>query len=776
MIKKYRMIQVMGDEMFHELFINTTILITFLFVGHQIYFLYYSNLHSKLISKLLYGLGYGVLGIALMYFSIQVNETTIIDLRYVVFVLSALHGGFVTSLSASIVIALGRILLFGINTSSIYGVISALLLGFILGIISKYLKQSNWKNWAFLQLISLSVASIFITHLLKDSNLLWETLTYVWSFSLLAGMFSNYLLIFIFKSFNDSNDLLMRQDELIESKAKLSVTLDSIGDGVITTDINGKITYMNPIAETLTGWLQEEALGKDHQEVLNIINEFSRKMVGSPIIKALAQKRVVGLDKDTLLITKKGAELPIDDSASPIIDHQGDTLGAVMVFRDLFEKKKYEEQIRYYAFHDTLTGLPNRRLFYEKIAIAMVNSQRNTHPMALLFIDLDHFKFINDSLGHDLGDLLIKEVSSRLIACVREKDIVARLGGDEFTIIMEDIAKEQLEQTAKRMIQSLSTSYMLKGNELFITPSIGISLFPEDATDVDTLIKNADTAMYYVKMNGKNNYFYFNKEMNQQLNRKRLIHKGLRKAIEKNEFILYYQPKVELGTGKIIGVEALIRWMHPELGMVPPNEFITIAEETGQIKSIGKWVLHTACRQGQEWIEKGFIPLRIAVNVSLQQLMQDDFINNVEEVLHETGFNAANLEMEITESVMQSGEYTINMLHKLKEMGIYISIDDFGTGYSSLSYLKRLPLDALKIDKSFVDDIQIDQTDSDIVKTIIALAKNLKLKCIAEGVETEVQTHFLKENGCHEVQGYFISKPIHVTEFEQLIAGLAKVI
>ncbi|MDR7002754.1 diguanylate cyclase (GGDEF)-like protein/PAS domain S-box-containing protein [Neobacillus niacini] len=746
------------------------ILITFLFVGHQIYFFSYSNLHSKFISKWLYGLGYGVLGIALMYFSIQVNDTTKIDLRYVVIVLSALHGGFATSLSASIVIALGRILLFGINTSSIAGVISALLVGFLLGMISKYLRQNHWKNWLILQLISLFVSSIFLTYLLKNTDLLWETLTYFWGFSLLVSVISNYLLIFIFKSSNDSIDLIKRQYELIESKAKLSVTLDSIGDGVITTDINGKITYMNPIAETLTGWLQEESLGKDHQEILNIINEYSRGMVESPITKALAQKRVVGLDKDTLLITKKGTELPIDDSASPIIDHQGKIIGAVMVFRDLFEIKKYEEQIRYYAFHDTLTELPNRRLFYEKITTAMANSQRNSQPMALLFIDLDHFKFINDSLGHDIGDLLIKEVSSRLVACVREKDIVTRLGGDEFTIILENISKEELEQIAKRVIQSLSASYMLKGNELFITPSIGISTAPEDGTDVDTMIKNADTAMYYVKMNGKNNYFYFNKEMNQQINRKMMIDKGLRKAIEKNEFILYYQPKVELGTGKIIGVEALIRWMHPEMGMVPPSEFISIAEETGQIKAIGKWVLHTACKQGQEWVEKGFPPLRIAVNVSLQQLMQDDFIHNVEETLHETGFNPENLEMEITESVMQSGEYTIKVLHKLKEMGIYISIDDFGTGYSSLSYLKRLPLNALKIDKSFVDDIQIDQTDSDIVKTIIALAKTLKLKCIAEGVETADQSHFLKENGCHEVQGYYISKPIHVKEFEKLIA------
>ncbi|NHN35590.1 sensor domain-containing protein [Paenibacillus agricola] len=557
------------------------------------------------------------------------------------------------------------------------------------------------------------------------------------------------------------------EQNLRESQEWFSTTLKCIGDGVIATDITGKVTFMNPIAETLTACKEKDGLGKNIEEVLHLVNEETRQLVTNPVNKVIKEKRIVGLANHTVLINKDGAEIPIDDSAAPILNDQGEMAGIVMVFRDVIERKSYEEKIKHYAYYDSLTGLPNRRLFTDRLTMALVNAKRTNTTLATMFIDLDKFKMVNDTLGHEIGDLLLVEVASRLITCVREGDTVARLGGDEFIILMQDIDQTVVTQVAERIIKKVSCKYNINGFQLFTTPSIGTSLYPHDGEDVESLIKNADMAMYYVKDNGKNNHHFFASFMNDKTERKMEIDKGLREALEKNQFELYYQPKMDLVTGDISGVEALIRWHHPEMGMISPVEFIPVAEEIGLIASIGEWALQTACTQCMKWQNSGFPSIRVAVNVSTLQFRQQNLVSTVRRILKDSQLNPKCLELEITESVMQNTE-SIHKLFELKAMGIYMSIDDFGTGYSSLSYLKRMPIDSLKIDKSFINDIHMDPTDTMIVTTIINLAKSLNLRVIAEGVETAEQLQFLKQHKCDEIQGFFISKPVPAREFEMV--------
>jgi diguanylate cyclase (GGDEF)-like protein/PAS domain S-box-containing protein len=555
------------------------------------------------------------------------------------------------------------------------------------------------------------------------------------------------------------------EQNLRESQEWFSTTLKCIGDGVIATDITGKITFMNPIAEALTACTEKDALGKDIEKVLHLVNEETRELVTNPVNIVINEKRIVGLANHTLLINKNGVEIPIDDSAAPILNDQGEMAGIVMVFRDVIERKSYEEKIKKYAYYDSLTGLPNRRLFTDRLTMALVNAKRNNTTLATMFIDLDQFKMVNDTLGHEIGDLLLVEVAGRLTRCVREGDTVARLGGDEFIILMQDVDPIVVTQVAERIIDKVSCKYTITGHQLFTTPSIGTSFYPDDGKDVESLIKHADMAMYYVKGNGKNNHQFFASFMNDKTVRKMEIGKGLREALEKNEFELYYQPKMDLVSGDIFGVEALIRWHHPKMGMISPAEFIPVAEQIGLIAFIGEWVLQAACMQCIKWQNSGFTSIRVAVNVSTLQFRQQNLVATIKRILKESRLDPRYLELEITESVMQNAD-SIHKLFELKAMGIYISLDDFGTGYSSLSYLKRLPIDSLKIDKSFITDIYVDPTDTEIVTTIITLAKSLHLRVIAEGVESAEQLKFLKQHKCDEIQGFFISKPVPARDFE----------
>jgi diguanylate cyclase (GGDEF)-like protein/PAS domain S-box-containing protein len=446
--------------------------------------------------------------------------------------------------------------------------------------------------------------------------------------------------------------------------------------------------------------------------------------------------------------------------------------GVVIVVRDVTERTYAEEQIKHLAYHDALTGLPNRLLFKDRLTVALSHAQREHTRLAVLFLDLDRFKVINDSLGHNIGDQLLQAVAARVQACVRDSDTVARLGGDEFTIMIPGLVRsEDAAPVAQKILEAVRYPFHLEGREFYITTSIGISLYPEDGMDAETLIKNADTAMYQAKEQGRDNYQLFNAYINARALQRIALEHGLRRALLNEEMRVHYQPIFDFRAGRIVGMEALLRWTHPEMGAIPPSVFIPLAESTGLMMPIGQWVLRTACMQAKSWHDAGHKNLSLAVNLSVTQLQQPDLVARVREVLEETGLPPRLLELEITESsAMQSPEASVRTLYDLKKLGIRISLDDFGTGHSSLSYLKRFPIDTLKIDQSFVRDINSDPDTAAIVTAIIAMAHSLRLKVIAEGVEFSEQANFLKHYSCDQMQGYLIKAPVGAEEFFELIA------
>jgi len=464
---------------------------------------------------------------------------------------------------------------------------------------------------------------------------------------------------------------------------------------------------------------------------------------------------------------KDGSKIWLRGGAGALHSADGKVLYYVGAVEDITEQKLLEEQVRYLAYYDALTGLANRSLLQDRLAKALAGARRRGEKVALLFLDIDRFKTINDSLGHSVGDLLLKEVAERLKNWAREQDTVARLGGDEFVVVLtgiKDVAGAAV--AADRLMKTMSTEFMVQGHSLSATCSLGISVFPDHGRDGEALIKNADAAMYCAKENGRNNFQFFSQEMNSRAVERLTLESSLRLAIESKELFLVYQPQWDVATGKITGAEALLRWQHPRLGLVPPDKFIPIAENSGLIMPIGEWVLKTACAQARRWQDEGLPPLPVAVNVSAVQFRQESFPALIRRVLHETGLPAQYLELELTEGLLlSSADVTLSVLQELNEMGVNLSIDDFGTGYSSLSYLKHLPVYKLKIDRSFVRDITVDPDDAAITGTIISMAKSLNLKVIAEGVENAEQMLFLREHDCDEVQGYYFSRPLAVDDF-----------
>jgi diguanylate cyclase (GGDEF)-like protein len=436
------------------------------------------------------------------------------------------------------------------------------------------------------------------------------------------------------------------------------------------------------------------------------------------------------------------------------------------------ERKRYQVQLEHQANYDALTGLPNRNLLHDRLRQA-VYSQRSPRNIAVVFMDLDHFKFVNDSLGHGTGDKLLKSMGERLRAVLREGDTVGRVGGDEFVLILNDQSNEEvIFRAMQRISAKVSEPIMIDGKELYVTCSAGISLYPQDGRDVDTLLKNADAAMYRAKEHGRNNFQFYTSEMNERVNERLSLEAALRRALERREFLLYYQQKIDLRSGAIIGAEALVRWNHPEWALVRPARFVPLAEETGLIVPLGEWVLHEACRQAREWLDQGLGPGVVSVNLSVRQFRQEGLVRTVSRILEETRLDPSQLEMELTESmVMQNVESAIATLQGLKSLGVALSVDDFGTGYSSLSYLKQLPFDTLKIDRSFVRDIGAgeDPDEGAIAQAIISLGHSLRLKVIAEGVETDAQVRFLKRHGCDEVQGFLYGEPVAPEDYAQLL-------
>jgi diguanylate cyclase (GGDEF)-like protein/PAS domain S-box-containing protein len=551
-------------------------------------------------------------------------------------------------------------------------------------------------------------------------------------------------------------------EALFEEKERAQVTLNSIGDAVVSSDASLRVTYLNVVAENLTGWSRQNAAGRRVEEILHIIDGVNRKEARNPMASAISENKTVALTPNCILIRRDGSEFAIEDSSAPIHDRHGQVTGAVMVFHDVSAVRAATLKMSHLAQHDGLTDLPNRILLIDRLTEAIALAQRNRRQLAVLFLDVDRFKHINDSLGHMTGDLLLRSIGRRLLKCVRASDTVSRQGGDEFVILLSELAHPQdALLCADKMLEVLRLPHRIEEHDLHVTASIGIVTYPEDGTDCETLIRHADFAMYDAKDNGRDNRQTFKRDLNVRARKRQSVENDLRHALERQEFRLHYQPKVNLMTGQIVGVEALIRWPHPELGMVSPAEFIPIAEECGLIVPIGRWVLAEACHQARAWQEIGLLPVLVSVNVSSVELRSRTFLDGVRATLSDTGLEGRFLELELTETfLMQESAYTAGMLRDLKQLGLTLALDDFGTGYSSLSHLRRFPIDTLKIDRSFVHSITTNAEDACIVRALIGMGKNLHMRVVAEGVETAEQLATLQEGGCPFGQGYYFGPPL----------------
>lgn len=542
--------------------------------------------------------------------------------------------------------------------------------------------------------------------------------------------------------------------------------IENTAEGVFITDAEQNIQSVNPAFTSITGYSEEEVLGKNPKILSSGRQgpEFYEQMWRS--INETGQWQGEIWDR-----RKNGEVYPEWLNISVIKDGNGEVANYVAVLSDITAIKQAEERLQYLAHHDLLTDLPNRLLFQDRLQQALAQARREGGMLGVLFLDLDRFKLINDTLGHNFGDLLLKAVAERLAGCLRLSDTFARQGGDEFIAVLGSLSHARdAGKVAKKLLEALSTPFTLEGREIFLSASIGISLYPVDGEDVDTLVKHADAAMYRAKEQGKNTYKFYSKTMNATSFRQLEMENKLRRALEGGEFSLHYQPRVNLSTMEITSAEALLRWRDPQQDFISPAEFIPMAEENGLIVPIGKWALYTACYQVKAWQDAGFPHFPVAVNLSSRQFQQKALLKTVARVLTETELNPSCLELELTESILMNDvKSTLSTLHKLKDMRVQISIDDFGTGYSSLSYLKRFPVDSLKIDISFIREVTTNPEDAAITKAIISMAHSLSLKVVAEGVETVEQLNFLRAHGCDEMQGFYFSKPLPPEDFVQLL-------
>ena len=555
-----------------------------------------------------------------------------------------------------------------------------------------------------------------------------------------------------------------------ESVLRLAAIVEFSEDAIIGKTMDGVITSWNLAAEKMYGYTMAEAVGRN----LAFLLPSGRQAEMRAILQRIRTGQPIQCF-ETQWLTKAGSVLDMSLSISPIKDASGRVIGASTIARDITARKAVEKQVQFLAYYDALTGLPNRTLLQDRLAKALAGARRQKEKVAILFLDLDLFKNINDSLGHSVGDRLLQDVAERLKTWGREQDSVARVGGDEFVLLLNGVkCMPDAAVAAERLMDAMTAEFIVQGHSLNIGCSLGISVFPEHGVDGETLIKNADAAMYSAKNYGRNNFQFFTNDMNAQVMERVTLENSLRLALAKKELFLVYQPQMDIASGKITGLEALLRWQHSELGLVPPDKFIRIAENSGLIAPIGEWVLRTACIQARKWQDEGLPAVTIAVNVSAVQFRQEAFCELIRRVLHETGLAAQYLELELTESLLlSSADRTLSLLRKLKATGVMLSIDDFGTGYSSFGYLRQFQVNKLKIDRSFIRDVAVKPDDAAITAAIISMAKNLNLKVIAEGVETEAQMSFLRGHQCDEVQGYYISKPLAVDKVSDKLQGTA---
>ncbi len=553
----------------------------------------------------------------------------------------------------------------------------------------------------------------------------------------------------------------------IEDQLRLSaqVFVSSL-EAIMITDSRNNIIKVNKAFTNITGYAESEVAGRSPRILKSGRHKTSfYRMMWQTLLST-------GNWQGEIWDRRKSGEIyPKWASIHLVRDDLGEITNYIALFSDITERKASFEQIKHLAHYDALTNLPNRSLLNERLDSAIASAKRQRKRLAVLFLDLDRFKNVNDSLGHFAGDLLLQAVANRLRQCTRGMDTVARLGGDEFVIVLNGIREaNDAAHVAQKVLEVMAEPVLIEGQEIVTTPSIGISLYPEDGESHAALIKNADAAMYHAKDLGRGNFQFFTQNMNAKAFEQLSFESDLKLALKREEFVLHYQPQIDIGTRKIVGMEVLLRWKHPERGFVPPSTFIPVAEECGAIVAIGEWVMMSACRQNRIWWEAGLPAVPVAVNLSAMQFRQKDFADTVRKILRDTGLPPHLLEIEMTEGIiMEDADATIGTLRDIKQMGLMLSIDDFGTGYSSLSYLKRFPIDKLKIDRSFVRDIAINQDDATIIRTIIIMGHNLRLKVIAEGVETMDQLRFLREEGCDEVQGYLISEPVPAEKFETLL-------
>ncbi len=561
------------------------------------------------------------------------------------------------------------------------------------------------------------------------------------------------------------------EETLRKSEEKHRTMVESAPDPVVVYDMNERVVYLNLAFSRVFGWTLNESRGQTI-DFVPVEHLPEAKLIFTKIDRG---EIISGIE--TCRLTKDGTRVDVSISGAGFFDSQGTLQGSVMTIQDITERKQTEEEVKFLAYHDVLTGLPNRKSFYMRLEDELVqlhsrpevNRRVGGHKWALLFLDLDRFKDVNDTLGHDAGDDLLKMVATRIRSCVRKSDYIFRLGGDEFTIILNDLTNEtDVAKVAEKIRETVAQPCCIKDHELYMTVSIGISVYPDDGENVEILVKNADMAMYTAKEE-RQGYRFFTEEMNRNALERMKLESSLRTALQDDQFVIYYQPLVGR-RDRIVGMEALLRWYHPELGVVSPAKFIPLAEETGAIVPIGKWVLHTACQQTKKWHDMGHREFYVMVNLSTRQFREPDLVETVEQVLDDTGLPPDCLKLEVTESgIIDNPEQAIAKMKLLRAKGIHFSIDDFGTGYSSLGYLKRFPVDTLKIDRSFVSDCTTNKDDQEIIKTIIAMARNLNIDTVAEGVETKEQQDFLIRHGGHLMQGYYFGRPMPAAKFEKLL-------
>jgi diguanylate cyclase (GGDEF)-like protein/PAS domain S-box-containing protein len=557
--------------------------------------------------------------------------------------------------------------------------------------------------------------------------------------------------------------VMARISELRDSEAYIHAVLNNVSEGIIVIGEEGVIMTFNTAAEKIFGYEGAEIIGKDFNilissEHLDLSGKYHR------YIEEAERSAIFGVTRELVGLRKNYSAFPLELRTSQL--YIQDKLLFITTARDISDRKEAEQRISYMASHDSLTGLPNRTLLQDRIQQNLVHNRRRKLQAAVLFIDLDNFKIINDTLGHDAGDSLLQEAARRLTADVRSEDTVARQGGDEFIILLSSISNPQdAAVIAQKLLDSLMRPFKINGKELHVSASIGIAIFPDDGDTMETLLKNSDIAMYHAKESGRNNFQFFSARMNELAAEKQALSSDLHHAVERSELFLVYQPVVDMSEETITGMEVLLRWRHPLNGMISPDKFIPLAEESGVILQIGEWVIRSACQQITDWQKQGYEVPRLAINLSAKQFRQKSLADNIALILRESGIDARYIGFEITESMLvQNIDEVVEMLLKLSNMGLEISIDDFGTGYSSLSYLKRFTINKLKIDKSFVDDIATNPDDAAIVQAIIAMAHGLQMKVVTEGVETREQLDFLRLHGSDQYQGYLFSKPLPAAE------------